>query len=142
MSSDSWRCLIILPMTSRISASVRVRRSAALVSRLRISALIRRSVDTRRLSDAFMASLSALLISSCNTAMASRNWPARVGASAGAEDLGLADADTTATSIARTVGGAEADGAFGAGRRYRARGNGLRRHRPCRRRSLLQHRDG
>ena len=37
------------------------------------------------------------------------------------------DADTTATSIARIVGGAEADGVFGAGRRHRARGNGLRR---------------
>src|SRR6516164_10283609 len=71
MSSDSWRCLIILPMTSRISASLSVSRSAALVSRLRISALISRSVDTRRVSPALRAFLSALLIWSRNTAMAS-----------------------------------------------------------------------
>src|SRR5271168_1135530 len=54
-------------MTSRISASVSVTRSAALVSRLRISALTSRSVDTRRAAPAFMAPLSALLISSRST---------------------------------------------------------------------------
>src|SRR6516165_2648988 len=71
MSSDSWRCLIILPMTSRISGSVSLTRSAPDVSRARIAALISRKVETRRASPAFIASFSALLISSRNTAMAS-----------------------------------------------------------------------
>ena len=48
-------------------------RSAPLVSRCRIAALISRSVETRRAWPAFIASFKALLISSRNTAKASRN---------------------------------------------------------------------
>src|SRR3984957_16251850 len=76
MSSDSWRCLIILPMTSRISGSLGLSRSAPGVSRARIAALTMRSVETRRAWPAFIASFIALLISSRNTAMASRKCAA------------------------------------------------------------------
>src|SRR5580658_4908858 len=67
MSKDSWRCLIILPMTSRMSESESFTRSAPLVSRFKISALTRRSVETRRAWPDFIASLMALLISSRST---------------------------------------------------------------------------
>ncbi len=66
-------------MTSRISASDKVTRSAPLVSRSRIAALISRNVETRRAWPAFIASLRALLISSRNTAMASRKAPVGAG---------------------------------------------------------------
>src|SRR5580704_41357 len=74
MSSDSWRCLIILPMTSRISASLSFSRSAPEVSRGRMAALISRRVETRRAWPAFIAAFIALLISSRNTAMASSQF--------------------------------------------------------------------
>src|SRR5258708_15957709 len=74
MSSDSWRCLIILPMTSRIRGWVSLSGSAPEVARWRIAALTIRKVETRRAWPAFIAAFIALLISSRNTAMASSQF--------------------------------------------------------------------
>src|ERR1700733_4847281 len=159
MPSDSWRCLIILPITSTISASPSVSRSAPLVAGSRIAALTSRSVETRCAWPAFIATLRSLLIVSRSTGVdpwsgpllrATAFLPERKKLRYGPNANGgcvliyypqIRGHDPDASDFCRHLGRSQADRVACAGRWHGARRHGLRRGRPCGRRGLLQYGD-